>query len=213
MLSQTALSPGNTWPVDRGSGRQAGDSLMIEEEDLHSKTVFAAPGLARELASAPKSRLTCSDPSTLGGSDGVEILLDGGDVTIGRGDENLFVLKADGVSRKHARVFPYDHYWYIEDSGSTNGIKVNGEGVHKVMLKNGDTIEIGPVPYTFNIDAQPEEGSEKITLEFARGIPGFDPRRQPGALESSIGSNALLWSIVVIGASALLFAIFTIVSV
>lgn len=186
---------------------------MNEEEDLHSKTVIAAPGLARRLVSAPKSRLTLSDSSSVIESDSTEILLDGGEVTIGRGDENFFVLKADGVSRKHARIFPYDNHWYIEDSGSTNGIRVNGEEANKVMLNNGDTIDIGPVTYTFSVDAQPPENPEKTTLQFSRGIPGYDPKRQPGNSNSSVGSDALLWSIVVIGASAIVFAIFTIVSV
>lgn len=186
---------------------------MIEEEDLHSKTVIAAPGLARRLANAPKSRLTCTDRSTLNGDDGTEILLDGGEVTIGRGDDNLFVLNADGVSRKHARIFPYDHYWYIEDSGSTNGIKVNGEAADKAMLNDGDKVEIGPVEFTFSVDAQPQDVSDKTTMQFARGIPGFDSRRQPGNAESSTGSDALLWSILVIGASAIVFAIFAVVSV
>ncbi|MDH3317037.1 MAG: FHA domain-containing protein [Gammaproteobacteria bacterium] len=186
---------------------------MIEEEGLHLKTVIAAPGQARRPASAPKARLSCSDGETLNGKDGAEILLDGGEVTIGRGDENLFVLKADGVSRRHARIFPHDHFWLIEDFGSTNGIKVNGETVNKVMLKNGDVIEIGPVPYTFNIDAQSEVESEKTTMQFAKGIPGFDPNRQPGISASSDGSNPLLWSIIVIGVSALAFAVFSIVSV
>ena len=184
---------------------------MIEEEDLHSKTIIASPGLARRLANAPKSRLVCTDRSTLNGDDGAEILLDGGEVTIGRGDENLFVLKADGVSRKHARVFPYDNYWYIEDSGSTNGVKVNGEDVNKVMLKSGDVVEIGPVPYTFKIDTQQPAETEKTTLEFAKWLPGFDPRRQPSVSGSPAGSNAMLWSILVIGASALVFAIYTLV--
>ncbi len=186
---------------------------MSEEEDLHSKTVIAAPGLARRLISAPKSRLTRSDPSSLNGGDGAEILLDGGEVTIGRGDENFFVLKVDGVSRKHARVFPYDNYWYIEDSGSTNGIKVNGEAADKAMLNDGDKVEIGPVEFTFSVDAQPQDVSDKTTMQFARGIPGFDSRRQPGNAESSTGSDALLWSILVIGASAIVFAIFAVVSV
>jgi len=183
---------------------------MNEQEDLHSKTMFAVPGLDRRLAGAPKSRLTSSDPSVLNGKDGAEILLDDCDVTIGRGDENLFVLKVDGVSRKHARVFLNDNCWYIEDSGSTNGIRVNGEAASKVMLNDGDTVEIGPVLYTFSIDAQPQASLEKTTLEFARGIPGFDPKRRPGNADSSVGSDALLWSIVVIGASAIVFAVFTI---
>ncbi len=186
---------------------------MSEEDDLHSKTVIAAPGLARRLSSAPKSRLVCSDPSTLKDGDLSEVILDGGEVTIGRGDENLCVLKADGVSRKHARIFPFDNYWYIEDSGSTNGITVNGEAVDKVMLNDGDKVEIGPVQYEFSVDSEPEEISDKTTLQFARGLPGFDSRRQPGNIDASGGSDALLWSIVVIGASAIAFAIFTVISV
>lgn len=186
---------------------------MIEEEDLHSKTVIAAPGLARKLTSAPRARLNCSDPATLNGNDGAEIILDGGEVTIGRGDENLFVLKTDGISRRHARIYPYDKFWQIEDVGSTNGIKVNGETVNKVMLRDGDVVEIGPVPYTFNIDAKVEMESERATMLFARGVPGFDPNRQPGGSDSSVGSDMLLWSIIVIGVSALAFAVFTIVSI
>jgi hypothetical protein len=186
---------------------------MIEQEDLHSKTLIAAPAMDRKLAGAPKSRLTSSDPSIMNGNDGAEIALDGGEVTIGRGGENQFVLKVDGVSRKHARVFPYDNCWYIEDSGSTNGVRVNGEAVDRVILNHGDTVEIGPVLYTFSIDARPQESSEKTTLEFARGIPGFDPKRRPGNAVSSVGSDALLWFIVVIGASAIVFAVFTIASV
>ncbi len=186
---------------------------MSEEEDLHSKTVIAAPGLARRLSSAPKSRLVCSVPSTLKDGDISEILLDGSEVTIGRGDENLCVLKADGVSRRHARIFPFDNYWYIEDSGSTNGITVNGEAVGKAMLNDGDKVEIGPVQFEFNVDSAPEEISDKTTMQFARGIPGFDARRQPGSVNSSSGSDTLLWSIVVIGASAIAFAIFTVISV
>ncbi|HSS65694.1 MAG TPA: FHA domain-containing protein [Gammaproteobacteria bacterium] len=186
---------------------------MNEDQELHSKTVIAAPGLSQKPADAPRSRLTLSQPSGSSESNGIEILLNGGEVTIGRGDENHFVLNADGVSRKHARVFPCDDCWYIEDSGSTNGIKVNGEAVTRVLLNNGDTVEIGPVQYTFSIDPQPQESSEKTTLEFARGIPGFDPKRQPGNAESLLGSDALLWSIVVISASAIVFAVFAVVSV
>ena len=67
--------------------------------------------------------------------------------------------------------------------------------------------------FEFNVESQLEEISDKTTLQFARGIPGFDSRRQPGNFDSSSGSVALLWSILVIGASAIAFAIFTVVSV
>jgi hypothetical protein len=200
-------------PGGPDTGWLAGDSFVIEEQNLQSKTMIAAPGTGRRLTPAPESRLTCGDPSSLSESVGAEILLNASEVTIGRGDDSDFVLKADGVSRKHARVFPHERCWYIEDSDSTNGTRVNGKAVDRVMLNEGDTVEIGPLVYTFSIDAQPQESSEHATLEFARGIPGFDPQRDPVYAESSVGSDALLWSIVVIGASALAFAVFTIVSV
>ncbi len=186
---------------------------MIEDPNLQSKTMIAAPGTDRSLTPAPESRLTCTEPSSLSNNAGAEILLNASEVTIGRGDNNDLVLKVDGVSRKHARVFPHECCWYIEDSDSTNGTRVNGKTVDRVMLNEGDTVEIGPLVYTFSIDVQPQESSEKAALEFARGIPGFDPQRDPAYAESSGGSDALLWSIVVIGASALAFAVFTIVSV
>ena len=114
---------------------------MNEQEDPDSKTLIAAPGLARRLAGAPKSRLIPGDPPVSNEAGGVEILLDRSEITIGRAKENHIVLEAKGVSRRHARVFPNDDCWYIEDSGSTNGIKVNGETTNRVMLNNGDTIE------------------------------------------------------------------------
>ncbi len=183
---------------------------MTEQEDLHSRTLIAAPGLDRGPFSAPKSRLTSSDASVLDGTDGAEITLDRGAVTIGRGEENQFVLKVDGVSRKHARVFPLESCWYIEDTGSTNGIRVNGEAVDRVILNDGDTVEIGPVLYTFSIDAKPVQSAEKTTIEFARGIPTYDPKRRPGNPDPSVGSDALIWSILVIGASAIMFAVFAV---
>lgn len=184
---------------------------MIENED--EKTLIASPGLAQRSAGAPKARLTCSDPAALNGGDDAEILLQGAEVTIGRGDENDFLLKIAGVSRKHARAFLYDDDWYIEDLGSTNGIKVNGETVHKAMLCEGDRVEIGPVPYSCSIELKPEEKVDKTTLRFPTGIPGFDSKRRSGVSDSSADSNALIWSLLVIGASALVFAVFTIVPV
>jgi hypothetical protein len=69
------------------------------------------------------------------------------------------------------------------------------------------------VSYTFIIDARPQESAEKTTLDFAQGIPRFDSKRRPLKAESSASSDALLWPVLVIGACAIMFAVFTIVSV
>lgn len=187
---------------------------MSEDEDLQSKTVIVAPGMGSNLADAPRAKLACTDPSVLDESDDTEIPLDGLDIAIGRGDDNRVTLKADGVSRRHARLFPHDEGWYIEDLGSTNGIRVNGEPVDKMLLRDGDTVEIGFVPYVYRIEARPEEEGDKPTMEFARpGPAGTGEHRSAARPAAYSGSDALLWSLVFIGAGALVFAIFTVISV
>lgn len=187
---------------------------MAGEDDTQSKTLVAAPGMARRFADAPRARLVCSNPKALAGGEGAEILLDGAEMTIGRGTENRVVLSAESISRRHARVFPFDDGWHIEDTGSTNGIRVNGQDVADAELKDGDSVEIGDVPYAFRIDVQEEKDADRPTLEFASGIPGLRPERHTGGASSgSMGANALLWSIVLVGAGALIFAIFTVISV
>lgn len=187
---------------------------MAGEEDTQSKTLVAAPGMARRFADAPRARLVCGDPKALAGGDGAEILLDGMEMTVGRGNENRVVLSAESISRRHARIFPFDEAWHIEDTGSTNGIRVNGQEVADAELKDGDSVEIGDVPYSFHVEAREKEPVDRATLDFAGGIPGLRPERHAGSVSSgSMGANALLWSIVLIGAGALIFAIFTVISV
>lgn len=42
-------------------------------------------------------------------------------VTIGRGKDTTLVLGDDYASTRHARLFPQDGQWLVEDLGSTNG--------------------------------------------------------------------------------------------
>jgi pSer/pThr/pTyr-binding forkhead associated (FHA) protein len=42
-------------------------------------------------------------------------------VTIGRANDSTLVLTDDYASTRHARVFPRDGQWMVEDLGSTNG--------------------------------------------------------------------------------------------
>lgn len=71
--------------------------------------------------------------------------------TIGRGDDNTFVLAHRSVSREHAVLTrdPQSGYYTINALGSTNGIRVNGEPHDKVELKHGDTIDLGHVRFCF----------------------------------------------------------------
>lgn len=63
---------------------------------------------------------------------------------IGRADTCAVVLQDTYVSQVHARVFPKDCEWFVEDLGSTNGTYLNRA---KVTLPSsigpGDEIRIG----------------------------------------------------------------------
>ena len=66
-------------------------------------------------------------------------------ITVGREDANDLRIPTEGVSRYHARFKQeLPGGWSIEDQGSTNGVKVNGERISGTyFLAENDRIEIG----------------------------------------------------------------------
>ena len=52
---------------------------------------------------------------------GTSINLGNAPVTIGRANDSTLVLTDDYASTRHARLFPRDGEWLVEDLGSTNG--------------------------------------------------------------------------------------------
>ncbi|MEI6513197.1 MAG: FHA domain-containing protein [bacterium] len=106
---------------------------------------------------------------------GREYLLKPGTNSVGR--ENADVLLADSrVSRHHAQITVTDTEITIEDPGSTNGTKVNGQQVkpgERVKLTSGAKIEFGGVALVVNI---PEEVAEaKVVVTEPELAPFPDP--------------------------------------
>ncbi|MBR2911519.1 MAG: FHA domain-containing protein [Lentisphaeria bacterium] len=66
-------------------------------------------------------------------------------ITVGREDANDLRIPTEGVSRYHAKFKQeLPGGWSIEDQGSTNGVKVNGERISGTyFLAENDRIEIG----------------------------------------------------------------------
>ena len=65
-------------------------------------------------------------------------------ITIGRSPSCTLVLEDSYASSRHARVFPKDGAWWLEDLGSTNGTTLNGHPVHgTVELHLGEPVRIG----------------------------------------------------------------------
>ncbi len=70
--------------------------------------------------------------------------LETGSLTIGRSPRCDITLDHDAVSRYHARLEKRDNGWYVVDSGSVNGMFVNGERVTEIRIGPGDVVEIRP---------------------------------------------------------------------
>jgi DNA-binding winged helix-turn-helix (wHTH) protein len=77
--------------------------------------------------------------------DGREIHLRDGENVIGREPEAVVWIDDASVSRRHARIVVGADGAALEDLGSKNGTKLQGEKIRKVSpLKDRDVIQIGP---------------------------------------------------------------------
>jgi pSer/pThr/pTyr-binding forkhead associated (FHA) protein len=66
---------------------------------------------------------------TAGGLAGTSVGLAGQQITIGRANDATLVLDDDYASTRHARLFPQDGQWIVEDLGSTNGTYLDRQKV------------------------------------------------------------------------------------
>jgi pSer/pThr/pTyr-binding forkhead associated (FHA) protein len=79
---------------------------------------------ARSTRSAPQQLLV-----TGGALAGTSLGLTDQQITIGRADDATLVLADDYASTRHARLFPQDGQWLVEDLGSTNGTYLDRQKV------------------------------------------------------------------------------------
>jgi len=77
-----------------------------------------------------------------------EYQLDKERMTIGRKPHNDIQLDDNTVSGEHAAFLALQNI-YIEDLGSTNGTKLNGDRIKKRMLNHNDIIKIGRHEFRF----------------------------------------------------------------
>ena len=68
--------------------------------------------------------------------------LESAEITIGKLPENDIVYAGNLVSRRHARLLYSDGVWAIKDTGSLNGVYINGVRVLEQTLELGDEIYI-----------------------------------------------------------------------
>jgi pSer/pThr/pTyr-binding forkhead associated (FHA) protein len=81
---------------------------------------------------------------TEGGLSGMSIDLADQQITLGRANDATLVLNDDYASSRHARIFPQDGQWIVEDLGSTNGTYLDRQKVTRpTPVPVGVPIRIG----------------------------------------------------------------------
>lgn len=76
--------------------------------------------------------------------------------TIGRIDENDLTIEDNSISSYHAKLTLVEEGVAVEDLGSTNGTKLNGEPITTATISGGETITFGSIDVEFVADAPAE---------------------------------------------------------
>jgi predicted component of type VI protein secretion system len=148
----------------RGSGAYVGRSAAIaatgspaappapvhvEPEEVGNTMIFSNSQRTRDAVEQTSARRR---PKALLLVSGRRLLVAPRGATIGRSRDCDIVLEDSSISRRHAELRPGGQGWTIEDLGSTNGVRVNGNTVHGPReVRTGDRIEIGSTEMLFEI--------------------------------------------------------------
>lgn len=124
---------------------------VIRSDLFGSRTTARVPSRPKQATRPPKPPIRARRggvPSRLvvthGPLSGTTMNLGESPITIGRANDATLVLSDDYASSRHARLFPRDGQWLVEDLGSTNGTYVDRAKVTRpVPVPPGVPIRIG----------------------------------------------------------------------
>jgi pSer/pThr/pTyr-binding forkhead associated (FHA) protein len=120
---------------------------VIRTDLFGARTASAVPKLSTKpakQASKPKRGEPRQMIVTGGPLQGTVINLTEQPITIGRANDSTLVLTDDYASSRHARIFPQNGQWIVEDLGSTNGTYLDRNKVNRpTPVPLGVPIRIG----------------------------------------------------------------------
>lgn len=118
-------------PAPAGSGRLPAPSAPAVPPQPKAK-----PGRGAQVA----KRLVVTE----GELAGTVVPLGSAPVTVGRAPDSTLVLNDDYSSSRHARFFPSDGQWIVEDLGSTNGTWIDRTRITgPTVLRVGAKVRVG----------------------------------------------------------------------
>jgi len=137
-------------PAPSASARRREAPVAVEPAAVGNTMIFSNAERVREAVGRSGSRRPTRALLVLSGR---RMLVPPRGAAIGRSRDCDIVLDDAGVSRRHAELRPLDSsVWTIEDLGSTNGVRVNGQtiaGAHE--LRTGDSIGMGSTEMVFEL--------------------------------------------------------------
>lgn len=122
------------------------------------------------------------------------IALTGERLSVGRVNCDV-LLGHDSVSRSHAVLERKDGGWLLSDAGSRNGTKVNGIGIARQMLVNGDAVSFGKVSLVYQVTGSDGVGDSGATREMETRVasdPGTCVYTASPAVPALVGRSASL---------------------
>ncbi len=131
------------------------DDLMLEDDGERTAIVQLSDVLTGRSQRRDRHLLT----RVRGNNVGQVITLKQAICNIGRYSDSQVWLRDDGVSRRHARVFPEGGSFILEDLGSANGTFVDGKPITRHQLVDGELIQLGPnAAFRYSVTDEDQEG-------------------------------------------------------
>ena len=116
------------------------------------------------------------------------ITFDDGVISIGRHPESVLYLNDAGLSRRHCVIEKAKDGWKLQDLGSRNGTRINGQKSTEQLLAHGDLIKVGKTLLRFV--APPSRGKK------ARETSSGQTDSKQVQIETSVGLDVDLAAVV-----------------
>ncbi len=113
-----------------------------------------------------------------------------GELVLGRAPPADVVVDDEGVSRRHARILADAEPPRLEDLGSKNGTRLDGERIHLHPLRSGDVIEIGRTQLEYRLATRAELAHARRTAEAWGRLAALTPRELEVARRVAAGATS-----------------------